>query len=69
MLRGRHVKGHGVLLQHDDETKLSLFQAYLARFPGDAAYHGLKPSRKVPHDEDLLRSVLDEVTVVEVSLR
>lgn len=67
-ISGKSMKCRATVLETDDDTKLRIFRFYLESFPGDAAYHGLKPSRRVPHSEDSLRAVLDDVAITEVFL-
>ncbi|MCY4130945.1 MAG: nitroreductase/quinone reductase family protein [Gammaproteobacteria bacterium] len=67
-IRGNELKCRATVLETVDDAKLRIFRAYLARFPGDAVYHGLKPSRRSPHPEDTLRAILHEVAITEVTL-
>ena len=67
-ISGKSIKCQASVLETDDDTKLRIFRSYLESFPGDAAYHGLKPSRRVPHPEDTLRAVLNDVAITEVTL-
>lgn len=67
-IRGRVVACNAIVLETDEDTKLQIFRRYLERFPGDAAYHSLKPSRRVAHSDQTLRSVLDDVAITEVTL-
>lgn len=67
-IKGDELQCRATILETDDDTKLRIFGAYLERFPGDAAYHGLKPSRRNPHAEDTLRAILHEVAITEVTL-
>ena len=67
-ISGNALEGRATVLETDDDTKLQIFQTYLARFPGDAAYHGLKPSRRIPHSEGTLRAVLEDVAITEITL-
>ena len=67
-IRGDELKCRATVLATDDVTKLRIFRSYLESFPGDAVYHGLKPSRRSPHAEETLRAILHEVAITEVSL-
>ncbi len=67
-IRGKSIKCRAIVLETDADTKLQIFRSYLERFPGDAAYHGLKPSRRVRHSENVLRTILDDVAITEVTL-
>ena len=67
-IRGKMLECQAIVLETEVDTKLRIFRAYLERFPGDAAYHDLKPSRRRPHPEETLRTVLDDVAIIEVTL-
>lgn len=67
-ISGQSVKCRATVLETDDDTKLGIFRSYLKSFPGDAAYHGLKPNRRSPHSDETLRAVLDDVAITEVTL-
>ncbi len=67
-IKGKVIDCQATVLETDEDTKLRSFRTYLERFPGDAAYHGLKPSRRNPHSEETLRGVLDDVAITEVTL-
>lgn len=66
-ISGKSIKCRATVLETDDDAKLRIFRSYLESFPGDAAYHGLKPSRRVSHSEDTLRAVLGDVAITEVT--
>ncbi len=67
-MKGRTLNAQAAVLESSATQKLELFRAYLAQFPGDAAYHGIKPTRRHPQPNEVLESVLDDVTIVEVKL-
>lgn len=67
-LQGKNVDCFGRVLATDAETKMTIFRSYLAQYPGDASYHGLKPSRRQPHTREVLEAIIDEVTIVEINL-
>ena len=67
-IRGKVIECHASLMETDDDSKLQIFRRYLSSFPGDAAYHGLQPSRRVAHPEETLRAVLDDVAITEITL-
>ena len=67
-IKGKAIDCHATVLETDEDTKMRIFKTYLESFPGDAAYHGLKPSRRTPHSEETLRTVLDDVAITEVAL-
>ena len=67
-ITGKEHQCRAAVLDTDDDTKLRIFRTYLESFPGDAAYHGLKPSRRIPHPEETLRAILKDVAITEVTL-
>ena len=67
-IKGKVIDCHATVLETDEDTKMRIFKTYLESFPGDAAYHGLKPSRRNPHSDATLRTVLDDVAITEVAL-
>ena len=67
-IRRENLVCQGTVLATDDHTKLRLFGSYLKQFPGDAVYHGIKVRRNAPMPWDLLKSVLNDVVIVELAL-
>lgn len=68
VFRGTREKRQGKVLTTDTDTKLRLVEDYLAKHPGDASYHGLRPSRREPHAKETLLSIIDDVVIVELTL-
>lgn len=67
-LKGKEVECQGIVLEIDADRKINLFRNYLERFPGDASYHGLKSSRRRPQPTYVIEQIIDEVTIVEITL-
>ncbi len=67
-ISGEELACRATLLETDADSKLRIFRSYLETYPGDAVYHGLKPSRRKPHSEDTLQAVIDKVAITEITL-